>query len=84
VLVQSKSPLSLLATDRRSIPHLKVITREIFRAPQVEWDGAGQQPGLEIWRVENKQGAFGIKRIPKVVPRPPCSCPSIPMLYSIR
>jgi len=69
--VQSKPLLSLLATDRRSIPYLKVITREIFRASQVEWEGAGQQPGLEIWRVENKQGSFGIKRLPKVVPRPP-------------
>jgi len=33
-------------------------------AAEVNWAGAGSKPGIEIWRVENKKGKFGVAKYP--------------------
>jgi len=34
-------------------------------AAEINWEGAGTEVGLQIWRVENKKGNFGVNHWPK-------------------
>ena len=33
-------------------------------AAEVKWDGAGEKPGIQMWRVENKKNDFGVEHWP--------------------